>query len=149
MYGHQIRRDARMDRADVWSSARPGSRSGALHRLAAEGLIEPVRTEQSGHLPARTVYAITAEGRRELKTLRAEALSEVGRRPGPGGRLPPPGRAGLAGPDRGRRPGRRAHPAADRGRAGLAPDGPGPCGQADRRQPGPWFVRWPGRWLAR
>jgi DNA-binding PadR family transcriptional regulator len=83
MYGHQIRRDARMDRADLWSDVRPGSLYGALHRLAAEGLIEPVRTEQSGHLPARTVYAITAEGRRELKTLRAEALSEVGLRPDP------------------------------------------------------------------
>jgi DNA-binding PadR family transcriptional regulator len=83
MYGHQIRRDARMDRADLWSDVRPGSLYGALHRLAAEGLIEPVRTEQSGHLPARTVYAITAEGHRELRTLRAEALAEVGLRPDP------------------------------------------------------------------
>jgi DNA-binding PadR family transcriptional regulator len=83
MYGHQIRRDARMDRADLWSDVRPGSLYGALHRLAAEGLIEPVRTEQSGHLPARTVYAITAEGQRELRTLRAGALSDVGLRPDP------------------------------------------------------------------
>ena len=83
MYGHQIRRDARMDRADLWSDVRPGSLYGALHRLAAEGLIEPVRTEQSGHLPARTVYAITAEGQRELRALRAEALSDVGQRPDP------------------------------------------------------------------
>jgi DNA-binding PadR family transcriptional regulator len=83
MYGHQIRRDARMDRADLWSDVRPGSLYGALHRLAAEGLIEPVRTEQSGNLPARTVYAITAEGRRELLALRAEALQEVGLRPDP------------------------------------------------------------------
>lgn len=83
MYGHQLRRDARMDRADLWSDVRPGSLYGALHRLAAEGLIEPLRTEQSGNLPARTVYAITAEGHRELKALRAEALSEVGLRPDP------------------------------------------------------------------
>jgi DNA-binding PadR family transcriptional regulator len=83
MYGHQIRRDARMDRADLWSDVRPGSLYGALHRLAAEGLIEPVRTEQSGNLPARTVYAITAEGQRELRALRAEALQEVGLRPDP------------------------------------------------------------------
>jgi DNA-binding PadR family transcriptional regulator len=83
MYGHQIRRNARMGRADLWSDVRPGSLYGALHRLAAEGLIEPVRTEQSGNLPARTVYAITAEGQRELRTLRAEALSEVGLRPDP------------------------------------------------------------------
>jgi DNA-binding PadR family transcriptional regulator len=83
MYGHQIRRDARMDRADLWSDVRPGSLYGALHRLAAEGLIEPVRTEQSGNLPARTVYAITAEGQRELRALRAEALQEIGLRPDP------------------------------------------------------------------
>ncbi|HEX5188923.1 MAG TPA: PadR family transcriptional regulator [Streptosporangiaceae bacterium] len=83
MYGHQLRRDARLDRADLWSDVRPGSLYGALHRLAAEGLIEPVRTEQAGNLPARTVYAITTEGQRELRVLRAEALAEVGLRPDP------------------------------------------------------------------
>jgi DNA-binding PadR family transcriptional regulator len=83
MYGHQIRRNARMGRADLWSDVRPGSLYGALHRLAAEGLIETVRTEQPGNLPARTVYAITAEGQRELRALRAEALTEVGLRPDP------------------------------------------------------------------
>jgi DNA-binding PadR family transcriptional regulator len=83
MYGHQIRRDARMDRAELWSDVRPGSLYGALHRLAAEGLIEAVRTEQSGNLPARTVYAITAEGHRELRALRAEALQGTGLRPDP------------------------------------------------------------------
>jgi DNA-binding PadR family transcriptional regulator len=83
MYGHQIRRDARTDRADPWSDVRPGSLYSALHRLAAEGLIEPVRTEQSGNLPARTVYAITAEGQRELRALRAEALEDIGLRPDP------------------------------------------------------------------
>lgn len=83
MYGHQLRRNARIDRADLWSDVRPGSLYSALHRLAAEGLIEPLRTEQSGNLPARTVYAITAEGLRELTALRGEALSEVGLRPDP------------------------------------------------------------------
>jgi DNA-binding PadR family transcriptional regulator len=47
------------------------------------GLIEALRTEQAGNLPARTVYAITAGGRRELRVLRAEALQEAGLRPGP------------------------------------------------------------------
>jgi DNA-binding PadR family transcriptional regulator len=83
MYGHQIRRDARMDRADLWSDVRPGSLYGALHRLEADGLIEALRTEKSGNLPARTVYAITTEGQRELRALRAEALQEVGLRPDP------------------------------------------------------------------
>lgn len=83
MYGHQIRRDARIDRTELWSEVKPGSLYLALHKLAAEGLIEPVRTEQQGNLPARTVYAITAEGRRELQALRAEALREVAVRPDP------------------------------------------------------------------
>jgi DNA-binding PadR family transcriptional regulator len=83
MYGHQIRRDARIDRTELWSEVKPGSLYAALHRLQAEGLIEPVRTEQQGARPARTVYAITGEGRRELRALRAEALREMALRPDP------------------------------------------------------------------
>ncbi len=83
MYGHQLRRDARLDRTELWSEVRPGSLYGALHRLAAEGLIEPLRTEQDGQLPARTVYGITEEGHRELRALRAEALQEVRQQPDP------------------------------------------------------------------
>src|SRR5262249_34976480 len=83
MYGHQIRRDARIDRTELWSEVKPGSLYSALHRLQAEGLIEPVRTEQQGNLPARTVYAITNEGRRELRALREAALREVTMRPDP------------------------------------------------------------------
>ena len=83
MYGHQLRRDARLDRTELWSEVRPGSLYGALHRLAAEGLIEPLRTEQDGQLPARTVYGITEEGHRELRALRAEALQEVRLQPDP------------------------------------------------------------------
>ncbi len=83
MYGHQIRRGARVDRTELWSEVRPGSLYGALHRMAAEGLIEAVRTEQVGNLPARTVYAITSEGRRELLALRAEAFRQASLRPDP------------------------------------------------------------------
>jgi DNA-binding PadR family transcriptional regulator len=83
MYGHQLRRDARIDRTETWSEVQPGSLYGALHRLAAEGLIEPLRTEQEGRLPARTVYGVTAEGRRELRALRAEALQEIRLHPDP------------------------------------------------------------------
>jgi DNA-binding PadR family transcriptional regulator len=83
MYGHQIRRDARIGRAELWSDVKPGSLYAALHRLQAEGLIEPVRTEQQGNLPARTVYAITTEGCKELRALRGEALRELALRPDP------------------------------------------------------------------
>jgi DNA-binding PadR family transcriptional regulator len=83
MYGHQLRRDARIDRTQMWSEVQPGSLYSALHRLAAEGLIEPLRTEQDGQLPARTIYGITTEGRRELRALRAEALQEIRLQPDP------------------------------------------------------------------
>jgi DNA-binding PadR family transcriptional regulator len=83
MYGHQLRRDARLDRTEMWSEVRPGSLYSALHRMAAEGLIEPLRTEQRGQFPARTVYGITAEGQRELRALRAGALQEVRLQPDP------------------------------------------------------------------
>jgi len=83
MYGHQLRRDARIDRTEMWSEVQPGSLYNALHRLAAEGLIEALRTEQAGQFPARTVYGITAEGRRELHVLRAEALQEIRLQPDP------------------------------------------------------------------
>jgi DNA-binding PadR family transcriptional regulator len=83
MYGHQLRRDARIDRTDIWSEVQPGSLYGALHRLAAQGLIEPLRTEQDGQLPARTVYGITTKGHRELRALRAEALQEIRLHPDP------------------------------------------------------------------
>ncbi|RNI23873.1 PadR family transcriptional regulator [Flexivirga caeni] len=83
LHGHQIRRDARVGRTDLWSEVKPGSLYGALHRLHDEGLIEEVRREQHGNMPARTVYAITAEGRRELKALREEAYRDVEQRPDP------------------------------------------------------------------
>ena len=83
MYGHQIRRTAQLDRTELWTDIKQGSLYGALHRMAAEGLIEAVRTEQVGNLPARTVYAITSEGRKELRALRAEAFRQVSLRPDP------------------------------------------------------------------
>ncbi|GAB2656905.1 hypothetical protein GCM10027088_38890 [Nocardia goodfellowii] len=63
MHGHPLRRDARLDRADLWSRVKPGSLYGALF--------------------ARTVYEITGEGHRELRALRDEAFTEVDIRPDP------------------------------------------------------------------
>lgn len=56
-----------------------GVTTGALYRemraLEAEGLIAAVRTETEGRRPARTIYDITPEGRRELASLREQALA--------------------------------------------------------------------------
>lgn len=76
MHGHGIRRQAREDRTELWSEVRPGSLYPAIHRLATEGLIAPVRTEQPGKRPARTVYELTDEGRRELTLLWEEAFND-------------------------------------------------------------------------
>jgi len=48
----------------VWSASRPLTYR-AIDQLAADGLIEPVRTEP-GHGPQRTVHELTEVGREEL-----------------------------------------------------------------------------------
>lgn len=74
MHGHQIRRTAQVERTELWTDIKPGSLYGALHRMADEGLIIPVKTEQEGRLPARTIYEITDAGREELEIHRDKAL---------------------------------------------------------------------------
>lgn len=81
MHGHQIRRAAQQDRTELWTDVKPGSLYGALHRMAADGVVEVVRTEQEGNMPPRTVYGITEQGWEELAQHRDEALRAI--------RLPP------------------------------------------------------------
>lgn len=83
MHGHRIRRAAQTDRTELWADVKPGSLYAALHRLEAEGVVEAIRTEQVGKRPARTVYAITREGRVELAAHRDEALGNALLRPDP------------------------------------------------------------------
>jgi DNA-binding PadR family transcriptional regulator len=70
MHGHQIRRQAELERAEFWGKVNVSSLYAALHRMEGEGLIEAVEQTQSGRFPVRTVYAITPEGWRELIVLR-------------------------------------------------------------------------------
>jgi len=77
MHGHQIRRTAELTDAEVWGGITGGALYAELRRLDAEGLIRAVREEQVGRRPARTVYAITAEGREELVIQRDTALEVV------------------------------------------------------------------------
>jgi DNA-binding PadR family transcriptional regulator len=83
MHGHQIRREAQTNRTELWTDIKVGSLYGALNRMAEEGIIEAVRTERFGNLPARTIYAITDMGRQELSVLRDEVLRAVRLRPDP------------------------------------------------------------------
>jgi DNA-binding PadR family transcriptional regulator len=83
MHGHQIRREAQLNRTELWTEVQVGALYGALHRLEAEGLIAAVRSEQQGRYPERTVYAITDEGRREFSALRSIYLRDAALRSDP------------------------------------------------------------------
>lgn len=76
MHGHQIRREAEMRDVQDWAGIKTGALYGTINRLAAEGLVEAVSTERAGKMPARTVFAITDEGRKELGILLTDALQK-------------------------------------------------------------------------
>lgn len=76
LHGHQIRRAAEQSGIEQWGGVKVGALYGMLHRLEAEGLTEPVRIEQEGRRPQRTVYAITVEGHAELALHRDRALTQ-------------------------------------------------------------------------
>ena len=77
MHGHQMRLQAAEDRTEQWTDIKPGALYGVLSRLEREGLVAEVRTERQGSYPERTVYEITADGRRALETLRDQMLRTV------------------------------------------------------------------------
>ncbi|MEU7855521.1 PadR family transcriptional regulator [Nonomuraea sp. NPDC049141] len=83
MHGHKIRAAAQLDRVELWADIKPGSLYGALRRMADEGVVEVVRTEQEGNLPARTVYGITDKGRTELVSVIRSVLADTALRPDP------------------------------------------------------------------
>jgi DNA-binding PadR family transcriptional regulator len=76
-HGHEIRRLAERIDVENWSDAHVGSIYNAIRRLETEGLIEPIRNEQLGRRPPRTVYALTEAGRIELASLRDKLLYEI------------------------------------------------------------------------
>ena len=77
LHGHQIRQQAQFDRTESWADIKVGSVYGALKRLTTEGLVREVRTERVGNRPERTVFEITAEGKRALAAIHADALREL------------------------------------------------------------------------
>jgi DNA-binding PadR family transcriptional regulator len=76
-HGHRIRRDAEQTDVAAWGGVSVGALYRELRELDGEGLIEAVRTEVEGNRPARTVYRVTAEGKRELAILREQALTQL------------------------------------------------------------------------
>lgn len=80
-HGHQIRRLAEMTDVGEWGGVSVGALYRELRAMEREGLVEALRTERVGRRPARTVYAVTADGGLELASLRSHALAET--EPGP------------------------------------------------------------------
>lgn len=75
-HGHQIRRVAEQTEVAGWGGVSFGSLYRELRLLEQEGLVEPLRTEQVGSRPVRTVYQITSAGHRELHTLWKQAVRD-------------------------------------------------------------------------
>jgi DNA-binding PadR family transcriptional regulator len=73
-HGHEIRRLAELTNVGEWGGVSVGALYRELRTMETEGLVETVRTERVGRRPARTVYAITDEGRLELALLREGAM---------------------------------------------------------------------------
>lgn len=83
MHGHQLRLLAEREHVHLWTDFRVGAIYGALKRLLAEGLIEPVRVEREGARPERQILRITDAGRSSLDALRHETLTTFSMRPDP------------------------------------------------------------------
>jgi len=77
VHGHQLRQIAEREHLTNWTDVSVGALYGALKRLAGEGLIEELRTEQVGGYPARQIWGITRDGRIALARLREEELRKV------------------------------------------------------------------------
>lgn len=69
VHGYDVRRELESWQVDEWASIAPGSIYHALRKLAEEGLLEEVATEQVGARPARTTYRVTAKGDAEFEEL--------------------------------------------------------------------------------
>lgn len=83
MHGHQLRLLAEKEHVHMWTDFRVGAIYGALKRLLAEELVEPVRTEREGGRPERQIVQITAAGRIALDQLRLETLADFTLKPDP------------------------------------------------------------------
>ncbi|MEV4459454.1 PadR family transcriptional regulator [Microbispora sp. NPDC049633] len=83
MHGHHLRLLSEEEHLDQWTDITTGGLYGAIKRLAAEGLIEEVRTEKMGSYPTRKVWRITEAGSQTLSSLKISALREIVVRPDP------------------------------------------------------------------
>lgn len=69
VHGYDVRRELLSWHADEWANVAPGSIYHGLKKLAEEGLLRAVATEQVGARPARITYEITDKGEAEFHDL--------------------------------------------------------------------------------
>jgi len=69
VHGYDVRRELLSWDADQWANVAPGSIYHALRKLAEEGCLEEVSTQQVGARPARTTYKVTPKGDLEFEEL--------------------------------------------------------------------------------
>jgi DNA-binding PadR family transcriptional regulator len=67
MHGYEVRRKLESWNAEQWANIAYGSIYFSLSKMAEEHLVEIVSTDDRGNRPARTVYGITDEGRRDFE----------------------------------------------------------------------------------
>lgn len=69
VHGYDVKRELESWQADEWTTIATGSIYHALRKMAEDGLLEEVSTEQVGARPARTTYRCTAKGEQEFEEL--------------------------------------------------------------------------------
>ena len=72
MHGYEVRRELESWNAEQWANVAYGSIYFSLAKMAEEHLVQVVSTNERGNRPARTVYAITDQGREEFARLLRE-----------------------------------------------------------------------------
>jgi DNA-binding PadR family transcriptional regulator len=72
MHGYEVRRALESWNAEQWANIAYGSIYFSLAKMAEEQLVEVVSTDDRGNRPARTVYAITDQGREQFGRLLRE-----------------------------------------------------------------------------
>jgi DNA-binding PadR family transcriptional regulator len=77
IHGYDLRRELETWHAESWANIAYGSIYFALNKMAEEGLVEMVSTDQPTRRPARTLYCITEKGQTEFMRLLREFWSEL------------------------------------------------------------------------
>jgi DNA-binding PadR family transcriptional regulator len=77
VHGYFVRRELQTWHVDEWAHLNPGSIYNALRTLTRDGLLRQVATEAAEGRPARTTYALTADGDTEFLHLLRDALAAI------------------------------------------------------------------------